>query len=262
MNISEILTQPDGTLVAIAGILVGVKAAKEISGTSPKCVNAENPSGQWSMWVQDITIQDATGKIKVGIKLEDPTFAFHDGMLKSPVSAEGEKSSYSGKYGVQHDIKRGKITHAAPAAPAPAPAAPAPQAPPNAAQNAAAINAAYQGHQPPSTPHPAQAHPVLPQGPAGPEPPRTAPPPISYFPGQDAAEQAIEAERMTVWGMCFYGLAKSRLCAGYTGQMLVDDEQELQALDKLANMCIDGISGANPDWVGEDPPPPTDEVPY
>ena len=199
--------------------------------------------------MQDITIQDSTGKIKVGIKLDDSTFAFHDGMLKSPISAEGEKSSYTDQGGLKHDIKKGKITHAASAAPAPAPA------PPNAAQNAAAIAAAYpQGIQPTATapaPAPAQAPPA---------PPQPAPSFPQLSPEQMRANIDAE-ERKKVWGMCFHGLVCAVL-AEVSGQALVVDITELQALDKLANMCIDGIGGANPDWVGENPPPPTDEVPF
>jgi len=239
--------QPDGTLVAVAGILESVKAAKEIKGTSPKCVRQDNPSGYWSMWVQDIIVQDATGKIKVGIKLDDPTFAFHDGMLRSPISAEGEKSSYQGKFALLHEIKKGTITHAAAAVPAPPP-----HAPPNAAQNAAAINQAYQGgYAAPTPPAPAQAPPA---------PPQAAPSFPQLSPEQMRANIDAE-ERKKVWGMCFHGLVCACL-KDVSAESLIADMAELQALDGLANMCIDGVQGANPQWVGEEPPPPTDEVPF
>ncbi len=98
-----------------------------------------------------------------------------------------------------------------------------------------------------------------------PPPPVQQPPPQQTFQQQieqPVAEDYKQAERKKILGMCFTNLLTARL-ATVPAVEIIADIAELQALSKLSSICIDGVGGtANPEWVGENPPPPNDNIPY
>lgn len=161
MNIAEIKQIQDGTKVYVSGFLESSKPAKNLTGTSPNCIKPDNPAGNYSFWVQDIVIYDSTDRITVGVGINDDTFAFHDGMNKTPVTIEGLVHSYTGKFGLTKDITRAKVKSATAAAPAPIPQLAQAPPPPTAGRQLANHFGGQQGM--PTEQHPGQAPPIAPQ---------------------------------------------------------------------------------------------------
>ena len=137
MNIVEVRQIADGTKVFLSGMLAGggpqaniIEAAKQITGTSPKCIKPDNPAGNYSFWTQNILLSDSSGRIRVSVNLgNDSSFAFHAGMLNTPVTIEGQVGSFTGQNGITKTIERAKVKSATPAPAATPPSTPPPQQP-------------------------------------------------------------------------------------------------------------------------------------
>ncbi len=72
-------------------------------------------------------------------------------------------------------------------------------------------------------------------------------------------------ERKKILGMCFTNIVSGSM-PRITAVELEKDIEELKAMSRLSAICIDGVSGmtsnANPEWVGENPSAPTDDVAF
>ncbi len=65
-------------------------------------------------------------------------------------------------------------------------------------------------------------------------------------------------------GKCRFGFYQADMSSGkFCATSLINDAVELQAIEKLVEQSMNGLGGTpNPDWVGDNPPPLTDEIPY